>query len=126
MTIECINQLFENGLITSEEHQELINQTIGNPKPTSKYNKLTFFFALCGYLLMLTFTKNGHTFSLLSNGNQRLWAGAIFSALGLFTFYKYRKEIDSQRNHNYLAYIGIGLIVSLLVIVIPVFLMLLD
>ncbi|MDF2192756.1 hypothetical protein [Paraflavitalea sp. CAU 1676] len=123
MTIDRINQLFENGHISAEEHNELINQSVAVVKKNSTYSYWTIGLGLTGYLLMLTFTKNGHEFSLLGNGTQRLWAGTIFSLLGLFTFLKARAEIEAQQYKQNLAYIGIGVIAAVLMVSIPVHLM---
>ncbi|PWV47673.1 hypothetical protein [Chitinophaga sp. S165] len=123
MTIERINHLYQEGAITSEEHNELINRTITAGAINSPYSYLTLFFALAGYFSMLTFTKNGNTiFSIFSNGNQRLWAGMICSALGLavFAFGKFGGQTYYYKEHY--AYIGIGIIAALLMINIPVLL----
>jgi hypothetical protein len=123
MNIERINQLFQGGYITAEEHNLLIQQKVGSPKKKFTYSLLTFIVGLAGNLLMLVFTKNGTQFALLSDGKHRLWAGAICSVLGIFTFLKARKEMSRPQNNEHFAYIGIGIIITLLLIVIPIFFM---
>ncbi len=118
MTIERINHLYHAGYITSEEHNELISRTITAGETNSPYGYLTLFLALVGYISMITFTKDGNViFSVFSNGNQRLWAGLICSALGVFTFIKSRNQTSYYKEHC--SYIGIGIITAILMVSLP-------
>lgn len=124
MTIERINHLFESGTITAHEHNELILLNINNrSKANSIYSYLTLIIALAGYILMLSFTKDSNEFSILSSGNQRLWAGGILSVISLAVFIISNQSNRAKQTRDNFAYIGLGIAISILFIVIPVLLM---
>jgi hypothetical protein len=124
MTIERINHLFESGTITAQEHNELILLYVNESKKSNSFfGYLTLILALFGYILMLSFTKDNNEFSVLSSGNQRLWAGGIFSIISIAAFVISNQINRAKKTSNNFAYVGLGIAIAILFIVIPVFFM---
>lgn len=123
MTTERIDYLYDSGVITSEEYNELMERpVVKESKGNSPASYMTLILALIGYTLMLTYTKNGHTSGFLSNGNQRLLAGIIFSILAICAFFVSKKWRVAENYKDNYAQIGLGVVISILMIVIPVLL----
>jgi hypothetical protein len=124
MKLERINQLFEEGLITSEEHQSLVKQFCSNYKKTSRFVWASLITASIGWLIMLSYTVNGSERALLSSEN-RGFAGAIFGFQSLIFYYIAKLEIKNSLDVGGLeiAARGQALSIAILLIVVPVLLL---
>ncbi len=124
MRLERINQLFENGLITSEEHQFLVRQLYSSEKRTSRFAWYSLLSAALGWLLSLKFTVSGEEYALLPS-EARFKVAAVLAPLGLVFYYLARREIRNNLEVGGLeiAARGQAISIAILVIVIPVLLL---
>src|ERR1044071_1028334 len=93
MTIERINELFQNGSVTSEEHSFLVHKIYPRERSVSNFAWLSILCSVVAWILMLKFThKNGKEYQLLPN-EYRTWVGAILPVVALVFYYLAKIEI---------------------------------
>ena len=122
MTIERINYLYQNGHISAFEHSELTKNYHSKAK-NSILSYITLITGFLGWILMLTYTQNGQTVGLLSNGESRLFSGLFFSTLTIFLFLVTRKRSSNLNEKINYAYVGLGVAIAIQFIAIPVLFM---
>jgi len=127
MTIERINELFQSGSISSEEHSLLLKKLHSIERPVSSFAWLSLLCSGIAWILMLKFTKNGREFQLLP-GDTRLWVGTMLPSISLIFYYLAKKEISKGEGKKGLeiAARGQALALALLGIVIPVLLLMIS
>jgi hypothetical protein len=125
MTIARINQLYELGAISPAEHDLLIRKVVGIERRISISAVLCLLCAMAGWALMLTFTRNGERFGLLEDGESRQIAGLILAPLSLVFFFVAKETIrrDDTLKGMSIAWMGLGMALLILSIVVPVLLM---
>lgn len=125
MTLERVNQLFRDGVISAEEHGFLVAILAPSPKRTSGFAWACLVCAAVGWILMMTFTVNGQQWSLLPSGEARLAVGGILSTLSLIMFLVARRETKTRADvgGQSIAAAGLAIAVAILSIVIPVVLL---
>jgi hypothetical protein len=124
MKVERINQLFEEGIITTQEHQFLIKKLYASNKVTSIFAWASLWSASFGWLLMLKFTVNGREYAL-SPSEHKLSIGVISGLLGLAFYYLARRDIknSSEVSGGEIAARGQAISLVILSLIIPVLLL---
>jgi hypothetical protein len=127
MTIERVNELFQSGSITLEEHSFLIRKLSPPERQISNYAWASLLCAAAAWTLMLKFTKNGQEFAFLSREG-KITTTMILAPLSLVFYYLARKEARENEEVGGLeiAARGQALSIALLLIVVLFLLMYLS
>lgn len=124
MEIGRINQLFTENLITAEEHEFLISKVVEQKKRFSLKALAALIIPVFGYILLLTFTVNGHAMGLVRDGETRLWIGMITGLIGFLFYFASKSDIKSGNYKGVeIANFGFGIASAILIIVLPVLIM---
>jgi len=121
VTPERINQLFQTGAISSEEHSFLMKKLFFQETRISGFAWASLLCAALAWLLMLSFTKGRQSFALLP-GEGRLIAGLILAPLSLIFYYLARKEIRESAGEVgglAIAARGQAVAIAILLIIVP-------
>jgi hypothetical protein len=123
-SLERINQLFQNGNITANEHSALIGKFYPVEKKVSVFALLSLITASINWILMLKFTYHDDVYTLLSAGN-KYYISLFLVPLSLLLFAFAIHEINRKENVKGfgIAIAGLTLALAILSITIPTFLM---
>jgi len=124
ISIDRINELFQSGHISPDEHSLLLQRFYPREKRISRFALACLFCSVFTWILMLKFTTYTNTYELLS-GEGRLIAGTILPPVSLIFYYLAVREMREVKDvgGSRIAVAGLALALALLTLAIPVLLM---
>lgn len=128
MDIDRINELFQKGEITGNEHHELLELARPAPQQTAGMAIACLVCGIAGWISMLTFTINGRVVGLLQSGEARLAAGGICSFLTIILYVLAKQRIGAEPGvgGRCIAVAGLTIALMLASIIVPVLLALIG
>jgi hypothetical protein len=116
-----LNQLFQNGSISSEEHIFLVEKLFPAAERISIFAIASLITSITAFILTLKYTSGGHEYSLLS-GDGRALAMTVFCPISIllaFIAYKEFRINDSVKGREFAAAGFIMSAMFLITMVIP-------
>ena len=122
---ERLDELFDNGHISSKEYSFLMRKLYPIEKSTSIYAWLCLAVSAVSWVSWMKFNFGDNVYELMSGGT-RLKVVSLLAPLTVFLFFMAYKLIRTGKNGGFeMALVGITIAIAQLTVVVPVWIMLL-